>query len=122
MKIVVDMNLSPAIAETLGESGFDAIHWSSVGDARASDEEILGWAGQNGYVLLTHDLDFGAILAATGAPTPSVVQVRTHDVTPAHLRPVLVRTLREHGKALDSGVLLSVDDARARVRILPLRR
>jgi len=28
----------------------------------------------NGYVLLTHDLDFGAILAASGANAPSVIQ------------------------------------------------
>jgi len=34
--------------------------------------------------VFTHDLDFGDILAATGAEAPSVIQVRTEDTTPFH--------------------------------------
>ena len=33
-------------------------------------------------MLLTHDLDFGAILAASGDLKPSVLQLRSQDVTP----------------------------------------
>ncbi len=65
MKVLVDMNLSPQWVPVLERHGWQAVHWSSVGDPRASDSAILGWAKANGYVVFTHDLDFGAILAST---------------------------------------------------------
>lgn len=65
MKLLVDMNLSPAWIEFFESSGYHAIHWSSVGDPRAPDYVIMDWARANDYVVFTHDLDFGAILAAT---------------------------------------------------------
>lgn len=65
MKLVVDVNLSPAWVERLLTRGIDAVHWSAVGNITADDSEILSWARQQGCVLLTNDLDFSAILAAT---------------------------------------------------------
>jgi predicted nuclease of predicted toxin-antitoxin system len=41
MKILVDMNLSPEWILALNQAGFEAIHWSTVGDLDASDEELL---------------------------------------------------------------------------------
>ena len=68
MKILIDMNLSPQWREILGRNGWESVHWASVGKPAAADETILEYARDNGYVVLTHDLDFSAILAATGAP------------------------------------------------------
>ena len=68
MKILIDMNLSPDWREILARHGWEAVHWSSVGKSNAPDKTILQYAMDNGYVVLTHDLDFGAILAAL-APT-----------------------------------------------------
>jgi len=42
----------------------------------------MAYASVNGYVVLTHDLDFSAILAATQGEKPSVVQIRADDVSP----------------------------------------
>ena len=122
MKILIDMNLSPRWVETLGEAGFETLHWSQVGDPRAADREILRWALANGCVLLTHDLDFGAILAATSALGPSVLQVRAGNVSPAHLGPLVCQALKEYSPHLESGALISIDEASRRARILPLRR
>jgi len=77
MKLLVDMNLSPEWVRVLEEGGWEATHWSKIGDAGASDSEIMTWAKANGHVVFTHDLDFGAILAATKAQSPSVLQIRT---------------------------------------------
>ena len=66
MRILIDMNLSPRWTAVLNGSGFEAAHWSSLGAATAPDIEIMAFARAGGYVILTHDLDFGAILAATG--------------------------------------------------------
>jgi predicted nuclease of predicted toxin-antitoxin system len=37
----------------------------------ASDSDILGYAAANDYVVLTQDLDFGAILAITHGKKPA---------------------------------------------------
>jgi predicted nuclease of predicted toxin-antitoxin system len=76
VKILLDMNLSPRRVRFLEQEGFEAIHWSAVGDSRATDTTIMSWAGRNGFVVFSHDLDFSALLAATQASGPSVVRVR----------------------------------------------
>jgi predicted nuclease of predicted toxin-antitoxin system len=61
------MNLSPGWVPFLREQGFEAVHWSTVGDPRATDSAIMRWALANGCVVFTNDLDFGALLAVSGA-------------------------------------------------------
>lgn len=114
------MNLSPSRVPVLERNGFPAVHWSTVGDGRVPDAVVLGWARENGYVVFTHDLGFGALLAATKANLPSVIQVRTQDVAPEHLSNLIVRALRQHEPILEQGALISIDEARLRSRILPL--
>jgi predicted nuclease of predicted toxin-antitoxin system len=121
MKLLVDMNLSPRWVKRPVEAGLEASHWLSVGAANASDAEIMAFARTNGYVVLTHDLDFSAILAATQGSKPSVVQIRSDDVGPETLGPILIEALRQMAAQLEEGALLTVDLARARLRVLPLR-
>jgi predicted nuclease of predicted toxin-antitoxin system len=120
MKILVDMNLSPDWVTALSNHGITAVHWSMVGDPRAEDAVIMAWARENGYVVFTHDLDFGAALALTQAEGPSVIQVRTQDVTPQHLEPAVINVLENHKSLLDAGCLIVLDEGRSRVRLLPL--
>lgn len=122
MKFVIDMNLSPDWAPVLVQAGHVAAHWSSIGAPTAKDREILMWARERQYVVFTHDLDFGAILAATEANAPSVIQVRTQDPTPEHCCHIVVDTIGRHAAALAAGALVSVDENRSRVHILPLKR
>jgi predicted nuclease of predicted toxin-antitoxin system len=64
VKLLVDMNLSPRWVERLVRHGFEAVHWSTIGAATAPDVEILTWANEHHFVVITNDLDFSAILAA----------------------------------------------------------
>lgn len=121
MKVLVDMNLSPNWVAVLSEARWETVHWSSVGNPRARDAAIMGWARQHGCIVLTHDLDFGTALALTAADGPSVVQVRTQDVTPRALGKLVIQTLRQFQSALEKGALVVLDEAQARVRVLPLR-
>lgn len=121
MKILLDMNLSPDWVKVLEGAGWEAIHWSTVGDTRASDEVIMAWARENGHIVFTHDLDFGVLLALTRAESPSVIQVRTQDVFPEILGERLVRVLREYEIVLEKGALVTVDEEKERVRVLPFR-
>jgi predicted nuclease of predicted toxin-antitoxin system len=122
MKLVVDMNLSPAWVESLRAAGYEAAHWSTLGDPRATDAEIFRFARDQDWVVFTHDLDFGALLAHTQSGKPSVFQVRTRDVTPDHLGPLILKTLHQFTAELEGGALVTVDEARQRVRLLPLNR
>ena len=121
MKILIDMNLSPEWRDVLVKHGWETCHWSTVGDPRAPDTTIMAWALANGYVVFTHDLDFGNLLAATNAIGPSVIQVRTQNTLPVHLENILVASLRQFESALETGALIVIDEARSRARILPLR-
>ncbi len=120
MRLLLDMNLSPAWVTELGAHAHDVVHWSAVGDPRATDAQIMAWARVHDRTVVTHDLDFTAILAATSARGPSVLQIRTQDVTPLSLGPLLRDTLVRHEAALLAGALVVVEPARSRVRVLPL--
>jgi len=122
MKILIDMNLSPDWAAVFRAHGWEAVHWSTTGDPRAADRVVMDWARANGYAVFTHDLDFGSLLAVTRADGPSVIQVRAHDVLPSGLSETVARVLSKYERAIESGVLISVDESGTRARILPLTR
>lgn len=80
IKILIDMNLSPQWVVFFKKNKISAVHWSTIGDHRASDDTIMAWARKHRYIIFTHDLNFGTILALTKATAPSVIQVRTQNV------------------------------------------
>jgi predicted nuclease of predicted toxin-antitoxin system len=120
MKILIDMNLSPDWVQEFKLHNIDAVHWSNVGKFDAPDELIIDWAIQNDYIIFTHDLDFGTALALTKADKPSVIQVRTQNVTIPHLTNMLLPTLEKYTDLLGKGALLVLDEDKMRIRILPL--
>ena len=121
MKLLVDMNLSPRWIRVLTDAGFDAAHWSSLGPANAPDSEIMRYASAHEYVVLTHDLDFSAILAATHGEKPSVVQIRAEDVSPDVIGANVITAIRQMAEELEQGALVTVDPNRTRLRVLPLQ-
>ena len=80
----------------------------------------MEWARQNQHVVFTHDLDFGTLLALTRAAGPSVIQARAHDVLPEHLENVVVNAIQTYQSQLEQGAIVTVDELRAKVRVLPL--
>lgn len=120
MKILIDMNLSPLWVLFLEQKGFEAVHWSSLGPVAAPDSEIMKHAADHGYVVLTHDLDFGRILALERSSAPSVMQIRTQDVLPSIIGGLVVDALRAAKSHLKSGALVTVDPNQHRIRLLPI--
>ena len=86
----------------------------------AADADILRYAKGNGFAVLTHDLDFGGILAASGGNAPSVIQVRTQDVFPEAIGRIVTMAIHQFKDEIEKGVLISVDENRSRSRLLPL--
>lgn len=122
MKLLIDMNLSPRWVKLLADADIEAVHWASIGAVTARDVDIMDFARVKGYVVLTHDLDFGSILAVTHGNKPSVVQIRSEDVNPDIIGKQVVIALQQMAVDLEQGALLTVNPKRIRVRVLPLRR
>ncbi len=120
MKILIDMNLSPAWVDIFQKNNIEAVHWSTIGNPSALDSELLSWAKENQHIVFTHDLDFGAILASTNVKAPSVIQVRTQNLAPNNLQKLVLKTIQDHNAVLNQGALLVIDEKRSRIRILPL--
>ncbi len=121
MKVLIDMNLSTKWVPVLEQHGWHAVHWRDIGEPHASDNTIIAWAREKGYIVFTQDLDFGTLLATTYVQKPSVIQVRIQNALPKNLGPWLARILQQHETALESGALLTVTEDRTRVRILPFK-
>jgi predicted nuclease of predicted toxin-antitoxin system len=79
-------------------------------------------ARAHGYVVFTHDLDFGTVLAMTHADGPSVVQVRVQDVLPENLGNIMLAALQQFAEMLAAEALVTIDESTSRARILPINR
>lgn len=120
MKILIDMNLSPKWVSAFQSNSIEAIHWSTVGKNNAPDTVIFKYAKDHDYIIFTHDLDFGNILAASGADFPSVIQVRVLDTTPENLSGTVLKALKKYRHHLEKGALITVDLKKSRATILPI--
>jgi len=109
MKLLVDMNLSPKWVGLFHDSGWEAVHWSAMGQPTARDSEIMTFAAANNFVVVTHDLDFSAILAVT------------HDVSAEFIGKQTVAALRHMLAELEAGALLTIEVGRTRLRLLPIQ-
>lgn len=121
MKVLVDMNVSPLLVPELAAAGHEAVHWFDVGAPAAPDRELMVWAERHGMVLVTHDLDFGAMLGSSNEAGPSVIQVRAARLPVRELASLLVQTLGDCKEQLLSGALVTIDVSKRRVRMLPMR-
>lgn len=121
MKILLDMNISPAWIPVLETEGYEVKHWSNIGSISASDREIMQWARNNKYVVFTHDLDYGSLLFSTQAVSPSVIQLRSEDIRPRSAGEIVLHALRNANKKIEQGALLTIDMRKNRVRLLPLK-
>lgn len=96
------------------------MHWADVGPIGASDAELMAFAAKRDYVVLSQDLDFSTILAATSGTKPSVVQIRSDNLDPEVIGTNVVTALRQLEDELKSGAVVSIDPQRTRMRLLPL--
>lgn len=120
MRFLVDMNLSPSWVQFFAENGIAAVHWSTVGASHSPDRELMQWAADHGCVVLTCDLDFPALLAATQRQRPSVLLIRSDFLVPDLVGRAVLAAIRSAEAELTNGAILSFDAKRARLRILPL--
>ena len=120
MKFLADMGISVETVKWLSSLGHDAVHLHEQELDRLSDEKIMEKARDEGRVLLVHDLDFGQLLALSGATLPSVITFRLLDMRPDSVNHYLGQVLRRWQNELAHGAMISVRENRIRLRLLPI--
>lgn len=75
MKLLIDHNLSPRLAQHLQASYPGSMHTMELGLDKAPDRWIWEYAATNGFSILTKDTDFQQLSILRGAP-PKVIWVR----------------------------------------------
>lgn len=120
MKFLSDMGISMSTVRALREGGHDVVHLREEGLARLPDTEIVEKAKQEERVVLTFDLDFGDLLALGRRNFPSVVIFRLRNQTPSSVTAKLIDVLSQRGQILEEGAIVIVEDARHRIRRLPI--
>jgi predicted nuclease of predicted toxin-antitoxin system len=121
MKFLADMGISPEMVAFLTGLGHDAIHLADHGLGKEADPQVLEKARREGRVLLTHDLDFGELVAAGRLHLPSVIIFRLRNMRPDSVNRNLQLIVTRHRHALEQGAIISVTESQIRVRSLPLQ-
>jgi predicted nuclease of predicted toxin-antitoxin system len=121
MKFLADMGISPRTVAFLRSQGHDAVHLHEQGLDRLEDSAILEKARNEGRVLLTHDLDFGELLAAAGTALPSVVIFRLQNMRPERINDYLETIISRYAGSLQMGSIASVNERQIRIRHLPIK-
>ncbi len=120
MRFLADMGISPKTVEWLRDSHHDAAH---IGDERlhkAADSDIIAKAVAENRIILTHDLDFGAIMAGSRAALPSLVIFRLANMQPDRVSRYLEVLIERYGASLEEGVIVVITEKKIRVRHLPI--
>jgi len=120
MRLLADMGVSMRVVEWLRTSGHDVVHLRDQGLQRLPNGDIFQKAHVEGRVLMTFDLDFGEIVAASGGQVVSVILFRLHNTRSDHVIKRLETVLNQSSGDLLSGAIVVVEEGRHRVRKLPI--
>ncbi len=74
MRLLLDRASRVPQSTNLDAAGVEPAHVGEKGLATASDAKIIQFARQGGWIVVTLDRDFRALLALAGATGPSVVR------------------------------------------------
>jgi predicted nuclease of predicted toxin-antitoxin system len=120
VKFLVDMALSPALAQWLTSQAHDTVHVATLGLARAPDTEILARSKREGCIVVTADLDYPRLLALSAADAPAVILFRGGDWSESQAINRLSAAIAVIPEDQLSKSLVVIEKSRIRRRDLPL--
>ena len=95
-------------------------HVGDIGMSRAKDVEIVAEAKKTGEVIMTHDLDYGHLLAFSGESAPSVIILQLRDLRTNEIMSRLDAVWKDIESPLMDGAIISLSDKSLRIRTLPI--
>jgi len=119
-RLLLDMGIAQSTGQYLQSKGYDVVHLSEQGLERLPDDRIVAKAQDEDRAIVTHDLDFGRIVALSGHSVPSIVTLRLSNMTPARVNIALYGALEDAAQSLEDGALVTVTDGGIRIRTLPI--
>ena len=120
MNFLLNMNVDRDMAAQLKKRGHVCRHGGDIGMSRAKDIEIVAEAKRTNEVILTHDLDYGHLLAFSGDKAPSVIILRLRDLRTNEIMSRLDAVWKDVESALMEGAIVSLSDKSLRIRTLPI--
>ena len=120
MRFLADMGVDIRVVRLLPDRGHDAVHLRDERLHRLPNGEIFEKAISERRILLTFDLDFGEIAAASKGRPVQVIVFRLRNTRGPHVFERLDTVLAESAVALERGVVISVEESRHRIRHLPI--
>lgn len=120
MRFLLNMNVPRSLMYRLTSEGHQCRHVGDIGMDRAEDMAIVREAKVRGEVIVTHDLDYGHLLAFSGEKVPSVIIFRLRNTHPNNLSKRLLEVWPEIEGALTEGAIVVIEDAVFRIRGLPI--
>lgn len=122
MRFLVDMALSPSLAQWLSDAGRDTVHAAELGMHRAPDFDILSRAKSEQRTVITADLDYPRLLALSRDVEPSVIVFRDGNWGEAEIIVRMEEVLNLLSEQEISTSIITVEKERVRRCALPLKR
>jgi predicted nuclease of predicted toxin-antitoxin system len=122
MKFLIDANIPLELMHLLKKEGFNSRHISLSDKPDMDDFGIIEMARYQDEIILTHDLDFGAILSVTGQTKPYVIIFRMHNINARVILNKLLQNINDIKDILETGAIIIIDNDKTRVRKLPIQR
>ncbi len=120
MNFLLNMNIRREMIAPLQERGHFCRHVGDIGMSRAKDIDIVAEARRTGEVIMTHDLDYGHLLAFSGDHAPSVIILRFRNLREEEILSRLDAVWGEIEPPLREGAIVSISDKSVRIRSLPI--
>ncbi|MDO8368884.1 MAG: DUF5615 family PIN-like protein [Saprospiraceae bacterium] len=122
MKFLLDVGISPALGSLLEAEGHEFRYLPNHFSNKTPDSGILEIALESEEVIITHDLDFGKLLAFSGNRLPSVVLFRIHHISAKVFYELLRECWDQIAEPLAIGAFVVIEMESVRVRTLPISR
>lgn len=114
------MPISPKTVEHIRRLGVECKHLTEFRMEKAPDKEIIRFAKENGYTILTEDLDFGTILSYTHEIEPCVIILRVGNLNTIEINKLIEKSFNQIKD--ENNAIIIVERTRIRIKKLPIER